>query len=263
MGRCDRPGAYAAGDLVILEFRVRIRAHLHFRHSVLDSTRLATFTGSMKLLNASISLGIALLLCSCFGNEIGYHRVKVGWVPGYENVPDCKPLIVMQGKSYDISGVSVPVPQAGTTITAGGVKVDPKALQTASDAAIRADQAYTRLCSLLPAYANNQVAFYKARDQMFELIVGTQQVAAIIATTTGQTPPAAAPSVPTAAPDAAKKAGADTTKAVANTGASPAPVPKVATTDQPPKKASAAQNEKIKRAGKRLKQTATKKLAGS
>src|SRR5205814_1530430 len=143
--------------------------------------------------------------CSCATQttNIGYHQIKVAWPPGYENVPDCKPLVAMQGKSYDISGVNVPIPQAGTSVAVGGIKIDPKALQNASDAAIQADQRYIRLCSLLPSYSNNQAAFYRARDQMFDLIAGTTDVAKAVANATGQPAPAPAPTVPTAAPSAA------------------------------------------------------------
>jgi len=168
----------------------------------------------------------------------------------------------MQGRSYDISGVSVPIPQAGTTVSISGVKIDPKALQNASDATQQADQKYTRLCSLLPMYSHDQAAFYKARDQMFDLIAGTTEIAKQVANTTGQPQPANPPTVPTAAPTAATSAGTNPTKAVANPASKPAPsVPTTASTDQTPKKASLADNKKLNSLANKLKKLAAKKVS--
>src|SRR4029077_6765889 len=96
------------------------------------------------------------------------------------------------------------------------LNTEQKALQTASDTAVRADEQYTHLCNLLPSYSHDQVAFYKARDQMFDLIRGTNQVASAVAAQTGQAAPAPLPSVPTVAAGAAASAGINPGKGVAN-----------------------------------------------
>jgi hypothetical protein len=79
-----------------------------------------------------------------------------------------------------------------------------------------ADQKYTRLCEMLPSYAHDQQSFYHARDQMFDLIRGTQQVASAVAAQTGQAAPALPPAVPTAASSAAADAGTNPAKGIAN-----------------------------------------------
>jgi hypothetical protein len=165
-----------------------------------------------------IGLGcLALALCACpdTHQRLGYHQIPVSWGTGYENVPDCTPLIAMQGTSLNVKGVSVTTP-AGVGVGGGELNKEQKALQTASDTAVQADQQYTRLCKLLPSYSHDQVAFYKARDQMFDLIHGTNQVASAVAAQTGQAAPALPPSVPTLASNAAASAGINPGKGVAN-----------------------------------------------
>jgi len=213
----------------------------------------------MNSLRLALSLSLALLLCACpdTHQRIGYHRITVGWAPGYENVPDCNPLIAMQGKTVDIKGVNVTTP-AGVGIGGGEFSREDKALQTASEAAQMADQKYTRLCELLPSYANDQKAFYGARDQMFDLIRGTQQVASAVAAQTGQAPPAPQPAVPTAASSAAADAGANPGKGIANApAASSAPTP---TASPAPAGSPAAQGiNQVTNAANHLKAVAKKK----
>jgi hypothetical protein len=100
-----------------------------------------------------------------------------------------------------------------------------KALQTASEAAQMADQKYAHLCQLLPSYSSDREAFYHARDQMFDLIRGTEQVASAVATQTGQAPPAPPPVVPTAASAAATDAGTNPAKGIANVPSTTPPPP--------------------------------------
>lgn len=171
----------------------------------------------MNSIRLGLSVAIAFLLCACFDTQqrLGYHRIPVSWGPGYENVPDCNPLIAMQGKALSIKGVNVTTP-VGVGVGGGELNREDKALQTASEAAQMADQQYTRLCGLLPSYANDQQAFYHARDQMFDLIRGTDQVASAVAAQTGQAPPARPPAVPTAASTAAADAGINPAKGIAN-----------------------------------------------
>ena len=165
-----------------------------------------------------IGLGCVLLaLCACpdTHQRLGYHQIPVSWGNGYENVPDCTPLIAMQGSSVNIKGVSVTTP-LGVGVGGGEVSKEQKALQTASDAAIQADQQYIHLCNMLPSYSHDQVGFYQARDQMFDLIKRTNQAASAVAALTGQATPAPPPSVPTVATGAAESAGTSPTKGVAN-----------------------------------------------
>jgi hypothetical protein len=108
------------------------------------------------------------------------------------------------------------------------------------------------LCALLPSYAHgDKEAFYKARDDMFELIKGSQNVATAVATQTGQSAPANLPSVPTAATDAAKTAGVDTSKGVSNPSATPA---------QPPAPQKAPPSGQVTTAGKTQVRSAVTRL---
>jgi hypothetical protein len=209
-----------------------------------------------------LALSLALSLCACpdTHQRIGYHQIKVAWHPGYENVPDCNPLIAMQGKTVNIKGVRVTTPM-GVGLGGGELTREDKALQVASDAALQADQKYTHLCELLPSYANDQQAFYRARDQMFDLIKGTEQVASAVAAQTGQTPPVQPPAVPTAATDAATGAGINPAKGVANVPATTPPASSAA----PSPSASNAGNQglsKVTSAADHLKQLAEKKAPG-
>ena len=168
----------------------------------------------MKLRNLA-ALGLLPLLCSCNGNDErqGFHKVAVAWPPGYEFVPDCNPLIKMSGTTVNIKGVKVTTP-VGVGVEGGEFTRDQKALQTATDAAQQADQRFTRLCRLIPMYANDKTAFYRVRDQMFDLIAGTTTMASAVAVQTGQMSPTAPASVPTASTDAAKSAGVNAAKGV-------------------------------------------------
>jgi hypothetical protein len=216
---------------------------------------------SVRLL---LSISIALSLCACpdTHQRIGYHQIPVSWHPGYENVPDCNPLIAVQGKTLNIKGVNVTTPM-GVGVGGGELTREDKALQVASDAALQADQKYTHLCELLPSYAHDQQAFYRARDQMFDLIKGTDQVASAVAAQTGQTPPAQPPAVPTAASDAAAGAGINPAKGIANVPATAASGSSAATSPSP--SSSNAGNQglaKVTSAADHLKQVAAKKAPG-
>ena len=160
---------------------------------------------------------LALVLCSCAETHqrLGYHKIPVAWSPGYENVPDCTPLITMSGTTLNIKGVKVVTP-AGIGVEGGEFTKEQKALQTASDAAQQADQKMTRLCNMLPSYSSDQEGFYRVRNQMFDLIAGTTYVASAVAAQSGQAQPAQPSSVPTAATAAAAGAGIDPAKDVAN-----------------------------------------------
>jgi hypothetical protein len=170
----------------------------------------------MKSLRFCVLVAVGWSLVSCAQNKsLGYHSIPVSWPPGVENVPDCTPLIARTGTSTDIKGVTVSTP-AGVGVQGGELKTEPKTLQVASDAAQQADDKFTRLCRLLPAYSHDKQAFYKTRDQMFELIAATTYVASAVATQTGQNPPAPLTSVPTQSTSAATAAGTNPAKAVAN-----------------------------------------------
>lgn len=160
---------------------------------------------------------LAFIFSSCAETHqrLGYHKIPVAWSPGYENVPDCTPLITMSGTTLNIKGVKLVTP-AGIGVEGGEFTKEQQALQTASDAAQQADQKLTRLCNMLPSYSNDQQGFYRVRNQMFDLIAGTTYVASAVAAQTGQAPPAPAQSVPTAASAAATDAGIDPAKGVAN-----------------------------------------------
>ncbi len=205
----------------------------------------------------SISLALSLCACPVTHQRIGYHRIPVTWGPGYENVPDCNPLIAVQGKTVNIKGVSVTTP-AGVGVGGGELNREDKALQVASDAALQADQKYTHLCELLPSYASDQQSFYRARDQMFDLIRGTEQVASAVAAQTGQLPPVQPPAVPTAASDAATGAGINPAKGVAN-------VPATAPSGSPAAPSTSSSNasnqalSSVTSAANHLKQVAEKK----
>ncbi len=92
----------------------------------------------------------------------------MSWPPGHENVPDCNPLIQMNGNAVAVKGVKVVTP-TGIGVEGGEFSRDPKVLQTASDAAIRADQEFVRLCSQLPSYANDREQFYALRKKMSDI----------------------------------------------------------------------------------------------
>lgn len=102
----------------------------------------------MKTSRLLCPLALALLLSGCVTEQqrLGYHRVAVSWPPGYENVPDCNPLIQMSGNTVTIKGVKVVTP-AGIGVEGGEFSRDPKALQTASAEAIASDQKFVRICS--------------------------------------------------------------------------------------------------------------------
>ncbi len=179
----------------------------------------------------------------------------MSWGRGYENVPDCSPLIAMQGRTLNIKGVSVTTP-AGIGVGGGELNTEQKALQTASDTAIRADEQYIHLCNLLPSYSTDQVKFYQARDQMFDLIRGTNQVASAVAPLTGQAQPAAPSSVPTVSTAAAASAGIDPAKGVANLPIATA-TPSGTPASTPATNAAALSN--LKNATSRLEKVAQKK----
>lgn len=162
-------------------------------------------------------------------------------------------MVQMVGSTLDIKGVKVTTPVSGLGVEGGQFTRDQKALQTASDAAIQADQKFIRLCRLLPSYASNKDAFYKARDQMFDLIMNTNYVASAVASATGQTPPAKPATAPTAATDAATAAGTSPSKAVANTAAKKTQTPPTTTTTS-----SASAAAQIVDAAKKLKRVAKK-----
>jgi hypothetical protein len=181
--------------------------------------------------------------------------MAVAWPPGYENVPDCNDLIEKSSTSTDVKvpnvttsfGVTVGGGEYNRTVTPLGV----------TDTLQAANLKYRQLCNLLPSYANgNKEAFYKARDDMFELIKGSQNVATAVATQTGQAPPANLPTIPTAAPDAAKTAGVDPSKGVSNPPPTQPPAPpKTARSSQ-----ATAGTGQVKSAVTRLKHIANKKV---
>ncbi len=212
----------------------------------------------MNSLRLGLCFSLALLLCACPATQqqLGYHKIPVTWGPGYENVPDCNPLIAMQGKAVSIKGVTVTTP-AGIGGGGGEFTREDKALQTASEAAQLADQKYTHLCELLPSYSNDQHAFYDARDQMFALIKGTQSSAATVAALTGQATPAPAPAVPTAATTAATDAGVNPAKGIANLPSTTSPAAAAATPAGTP---SSQQINNVLNAANHLKAVAQKKV---
>ncbi len=189
----------------------------------------------MKTYRLLFPLTLALLVSGCVTEQqrLGYHKLAVAWPPGYENVPDCNPLIQMNGNTVAVKGVKVVTP-AGIGVEGGEFSRDPKALQTASDAAIRADQEFVRLCSQLPSFSNDKVGFYALRNKMSDIALNANAVASVVANGTGQATPAPLPTLPTAASTVATNAGVDPTKAVANppaTASAPATSAPTATTN--------------------------------
>lgn len=95
--------------------------------------------------------------------------------------------------------------------------------QSITEAVQQANLRFKELCRILPSYSNDKTAFYKARDEMFDLMRATDHVAATVAAQTGQAPPTKAPAVPTASSAAAASAGVNPQKGTAIATASPAP----------------------------------------
>ncbi len=199
----------------------------------------------------------ALLVSGCVTEQqrLGYHKIAVSWPPGHENVPDCNPLIQMNGNAVAVKGVKVVTP-AGIGVEGGEFSRDPKVLQTASDAAIRADQEFVRLCSQLPSYANDREQFYALRKQMSDIALNATAMATVVATGTGQSTPAPLPALPTAAASVASDAGVDTSRAVANP---PAEGSTAATTAKAPA-ANEAAVAKLKSAVDKLNKASSKKV---
>ncbi len=171
----------------------------------------------MKTTRFLFPFALALLVSGCVTEQqrLGYHRIAVSWPPGHENVPDCNPLIQMSGNAVAVKGVKVVTP-AGIGVEGGEFSRDPKVLQTASDAAIRADHEFVRLCSELPSYANDREQFYAMRKKMSDIALNATSVATVVASGTGQSTPAPLPALPTAAAGVATDAGVDTSRSVAN-----------------------------------------------
>jgi hypothetical protein len=146
--------------------------------------------------------------------------MAVAWPPGYEYVPDCNDLIEKNATSTAVKGPNVAT-SFGVTVGGGEYNRTVTPLGV-TDSLQSANLKFRQLCSLLPSYANgDKEAFYKARNDMFELIKGSQNVATAVATQTGQAPPANLPTVPTAATEAAKTAGVDPSKGVSNPASTP------------------------------------------
>jgi hypothetical protein len=164
-----------------------------------------------------LAIPLACSSCVLFGPSaaVGSHKMAVAWRPGYEYVPDCNDLIEKSSTSTDVKGPNVTT-SFGVTVGGGEYNRTVTPLGV-TDSLQAANLKYRQLCSLLPSYANgDKEAFYKARNDMFELIKGSQNVATAVATQTGQSPPASLPTVPTAATEAAKTAGVDPSKGVSN-----------------------------------------------
>ena len=166
--------------------------------------------------------------------------MAVSWEPGCEDVPDCNDLIErltstsFKGPNIVAYGVNVGGGEISRTYTPPTEKSVTKELE-------EANQKYKGLCRLLPTYAHGRKEdFYKARDDMSELIKGSKNVATAVATLTGQSPPASLPTLPTAATDAAKTAGVDPSTGVSNPSPSPAQPP------APPKAISSNQATRAK-----------------
>ena len=173
----------------------------------------------MILAKMFLLLAIPLVYSSCVltgsSAAVGSHKMAVAWPPGYEYVPDCNDLIEKRSTSTDIKGPNVAT-SFGVTVGGGEYNRTVTPLGV-TDSLQAANLKYRQLCNLLPSYANgDKEAFYKARNDMFELIKGSQNVATAVATQTGQSPPANLPKVPTAATDAAKTAGVDPSRGVSN-----------------------------------------------
>lgn len=207
-----------------------------------------------------LPLTLALLLSACVTDQqrLGYHRIAVSWPPGYENVPDCNPLIQMNGNAVAVKGVKVVTP-GGIGVEGGEFSRDPKVLQTASDAAIQADQKFVRLCSELPGYANDREQFYAMRKSMSDIALHATDVATVVATGTGQATPAPLPALPTAAASAASEAGVDTSRAVAN----PPAEPSTAATSTTLPSANGDAVAKLKSAVEKLNKASSKKVRKS
>jgi len=168
----------------------------------------------------------------------------------------------MTGSTLNVKGVKMTTP-VGVGVDGGELTREQKALQTASDAAIQADHKFTRLCTMLPSFTGDRQKFYRARDQMFDLIAGTNSVASVVAVQTGQAPPAQPIAVPTVASAAAAKAGINPAKGVANPPAAASTV-KVAPGAKPTTVAATARKvDQLKAAATKLKKAAAKKPPAS
>jgi hypothetical protein len=220
---------------------------------------MSIFKSGMIFFKTSLLLVISATLTSCVDSKpsapTGSHKVAVAWPPGYEYVPDCNDLIEKSSTSTDVKGPNVTT-SFGVTVGGGEYNRTVTPLGV-TDSLQSANLKYRQLCNLLPSYANgDQEAFYKARNDMFELIKGSKDVATTVATQTGQAPPPKLPAVPTAASDAAKTAGVDPSKGVANSSATPTP-PSVSK-NPPPRNLNAAAKREVRSAARRLKQIARK-----
>ena len=169
--------------------------------------------------------GLLTSCCTLFPSTCGqFETIQVSWPPGKVQVPICdkySPIVHLRN-GYQIQGVTVPVPQAGTSVTVGRVSIDPQTAETVSEAIKRAEFSYTQLCSMLPLYADNQAEFAKTRNAMRDIILGFYQTAYTVADVTGQPKPAGPPAAATAPSGAAS-----TTPAVAPAPpqSTPAPTP--------------------------------------
>lgn len=114
-----------------------------------------------------------------------------------------------------VKGVKVVTP-AGIGVEGGEFSRDPKDLQVASDAPIRADQQFVTFCRQLPSYSNDKVGFYARRDQMSDIVLNATHVATVVANSTGQATPAPLLMLPTASTAAATDAGVNPSNSVAN-----------------------------------------------
>lgn len=109
---------------------------------------------------------VAVLLCSCVTEKPEYTTIRVSWPPGTAYVPVCKPLVKYQATSFEVKGVTIPVPQLGGSAQVGGVAVDPKVLNQAYQTTQILDTYYHSTCVLLPSYSTDKEKFEKAVQRM-------------------------------------------------------------------------------------------------
>jgi hypothetical protein len=90
-----------------------------------------------------------------------------------------------QGKSFEIKGIKVPVPQLGGAAEIGGVSVDPKILNQAYQTTQILDAAYHQNCELLPSSTTDKETFQQAVQRMENSQTKLQQLALSLQTGNG------------------------------------------------------------------------------
>lgn len=98
-------------------------------------------------------------------------------------VPKCVPVIQYQGRSFTIKGLTIPIPQVGTTVQVGEVVWDVHTLQTAAVVSQLIDLQRMSACAQLPVWASSVVSQsdYEAKlTHLFDQETQLAQLAIIV-----------------------------------------------------------------------------------